>query len=890
MPDISGPLPHGPAIGPERVERPLLLGRAAELDQLDAIYMRAFQYHAPQLITVVGTQGVGKTRLLSEWLTRLVQRHPAGTPSRPRVYRCRAQKGAGSYSLASRLLKDRFGIADSDDDGKRLDRVRTILSDVFGDRRMAEVLYFLGPFLDLRVSEKPAGREDNAFIRAISFGPDENRHEQAIGRSVLRRFLELDSERSPLVLTFDDLHLGDDDSLSLLGELAQGLGGSPVVMVAAARPELFVRRPSFGEGDVDHHRVDLGPLSRPDAERHLRALLHKAEPLPASLVEDVCDLTGGNPFFIEEVVRAFREGGTITVVPGTQPGGDRWKIDAHRAAQVQLPMTVEEAIEARISSLSPDERDLLEKAATLGSVFWLGALVVLRRLDRAGERASFSIEERARIEATIEELVERDYLLRMPDSTVPGEIELIFKHNLEHDLIQKLLPTERARRYHLTAAEWLETKLPPRDEQSGEQLEFMGYLYERGGHPQRSASAYLAAADKARARYANEAAIDLYQRGLKQYQPDDALARIDPLHNYGDVLVRAGRSKEALDAFGQMLRAAWQLDHKAKAGAAHGRLARLYRGMGEYTEAGKHLRDALALFREAGDSRGVAAVEDDLGRVAFLRGDYAQALERHGRALDLRRALGDKRSIALSLHNLALVYASAGAPSEAVTRFQEALTLRREIGDRPGVVQSLVAVSSAWKERGDLERAVEVLGEALGLAREIGDRPEQAHILTRLGEVLIAQTHDAEAREHLGQAAELAQSFGDRLLSSESSRLLAEVYLQLGDLRTARNHARQALELAERVGSRPYEAMAHRVLGTVLAKGGITDEDRTQSDVHFTRAIEILGEVGAELELGHTYQSYARVLSARGDTDGATTFAERADEITQRLSPRTAKP
>ena len=75
----------------------------------------------------------------------------------------------------------------------------------------------------------------------------------------MRRFLELDAERTPLVLAFDDLHLGDDDSLTLLAELAEGLGGSPVLLVDAARPELFVRRPGWGSGSADHSRLDLPP-------------------------------------------------------------------------------------------------------------------------------------------------------------------------------------------------------------------------------------------------------------------------------------------------------------------------------------------------------------------------------------------------------------------------------------------------------------------------------------------------------------------------------------------------------------------------------------------------------------------------------------------------------
>jgi tetratricopeptide (TPR) repeat protein len=221
-------------------------------------------------------------------------------------------------------------------------------------------------------------------------------------------------------------------------------------------------------------------------------------------------------------------------------------------------------------------------------------------------------------------------------------------------------------------------------------------------------------------------------------------------------------------------------------------------------------------------------------------------------------------------------------------RFSEALAIRREIGDRPGVVQSLQAVASAWRDRGDVKRSFEVLSESLGLAQEIGDRLEQGNILTKMGEALARLGRDPEASDHLAQASELAQTFGDRALQSEAARLLAEVYAQMGDLKAARTEARRALELAEKVGSRTYAGMAHRVLGTILAKGGISDEDKQQADVHLQKSIEILGDVGHELELGRSYQSYADILHDRGDADGATTFSERATEITERLGPKAA--
>jgi tetratricopeptide (TPR) repeat protein len=883
---MSGPVQLPPeaqlsVTAPHRVSMPLV-GREAELDQLDAIFSRAVEYQAPQLVTVVGTQGTGKTRLVAEWLARLLARQAAGTAGRPRVYRGRAVAGAGSFALVSRILRDRFGIHESDDEPRRHEKVRTQLIGVFADRRMAEVAHFLGRYLDLR--DPNAG--DNAFIRAISLSEDP-RQEDRIARTVLRRFLELDAERTPLVLAFDDLHLGDDDSLTLLAELAEGLGGSPVLLVAAARPELFVRRPGWGSGSADHSRLDLPPLTRAESEKLLRGLLAKAEPLPRDLVDDACELTRGNPFFIEELVRVFHANGTVK----PSDDGGKWRVDSQRALEATLPMSVEEAIQARIASLSPLERGLLEKAATLGSVFWLGALVVLHRNEGEEGDHTFSIEERARIEAALEELIERDYLLQMPDSTVPGEAEYIFKHNLEHGLVLKLVPPDRARRYYRIAAEWLDARLPADDrEQTGEQLEHQATLYGKGGNRARAAERYIAAAGKARERYANDAAAELYARGLELLDDEDMLSRLDPLHDYGDVLQRAGKTKEALAAFQKMLQAAWRLDYTSKAGAAHGRIARAHRALGDYDAAEHHLDRALVLFRQAGDARGVAGVEDDLGRVSFLRGAYPQALERHGRALDLRRAIGEKRSLALSLHNLAMVHQASGSHAEAMMRFSEALAIRREIGDRPGVVQSLQAVASAWRDRGDVKRSFEVLSEALGLAQEIGDRLEQGSILTRMGEALARLGRDPEASDHLAQASELAQTFGDRALQSEAARLLAEVYAQMGDLKAARTEARRALELAEKVGSRTYAGMAHRVLGTILAKGGITDEDKQQADVHLQKSIEILGDVGHELELGRSYQSYADLLHERGDADGAATFNERATEITERLGPKTAPP
>src|SRR5262249_26061062 len=160
----------------------------------------------------------------------------------------------------------------------------------------------------------------------------------------------------------------------------EGLSGA-VVLLVLARPELFVRAPHWGTFEGDHTRLELRPLDAAEAERMLRSLLERAEQIPPRFVAEAVEMTGGNPFFLGELVRLVVADGTIT---SAQSG--RWRINAARASAAALPMTVEEAVQARIAALEPAERDVLEKAAALGNVFWTGALVVLTRLGHETDR------------------------------------------------------------------------------------------------------------------------------------------------------------------------------------------------------------------------------------------------------------------------------------------------------------------------------------------------------------------------------------------------------------------------------------------------------------------------------------------------------------------------
>jgi len=847
-----------PSVG--KVGAPLV-GRRHELNKLGQVLDRAIQYETPQIVLVLGSQGVGKTRLVEQWIQESVKEDYFQV----RTFGCHATQGAPSYSLFASLLRNRFELPQAGEG--ILESFRAQVEEVLEDRRLAEVLHFLGSFIGVSVP-------DNPFIRALEDAPGQ--HDQ-IARTVLRRFFELDAQRSPVLLVLEDLHLADDDSLSLFRELAESLEGAPVVLVGSSRQELFVRQPDFGAIEAELTRIDLGPLDEVYSEKLLRRLLERVRDLPDELVAEAVQMTAGNPFFMEELVRVLLSDGSIVVQ------GQDWQIDAELADDISLPVSVEDAVHARIASLDPGERDVLEKAATMGSVFWKEALICFSRLEReVAEKVDLWLAdvEHQTIQTIIDRLVEQDYILCLPDSSIPAATEYAFKHNMERDLIGKMISQDRMRQYHLFAAQWLETRLPDRSEA---QLEYVGGHYEKGGNRRRAAFFYVHAGDKARARYANEQAGIFYRRGIELLGLDDVLAKIEALHNLGDVCSVLGQNEEALRHFSEMLHNAWLLDNMPKGGAAHRRIGRIYRTLGEYDRALSHLNSSMRLFEQSRDIRGVAATLDDVGQVAWLKGEYERALEFHRRALAIKREIGNPRAIAVTLNNIGNVHLNSGAFKEAHDCFVEALEIRREVGDQVGVVDSLLNLGGTFRAQSDYSRAFDLWKEALALARQIGDRLDEAYLLIHLGEALIQLGQPKEAEEHLTESAMVARDLGDRRLKVEAGRILAEVKLATGELQGAEAEAQQAYDTSLKLGLKPETGAALRTLAEVVAAQEIDDARKARATSLFNRAIELFTDLGNDLELGRTFASFADYHDRCGLWEDADHFRSSADEIFNRL-------
>jgi len=856
---------------PPRAVRSALVGRQDALVSLKEIVARAIDFQAPQLITIVGNQGTGKTRLINELIQEVRELHPQA-----RVFHGAAERDANGklvrLAAITSVLRARFELTPSPDETDKL-RFQHEVRTVMASDQVSELLYFLGSFVGVNFTPTP-------FLAAVS---ENQRAHTDLSRTALRRFVELDAVQSPIVLVLDDLQWADNDTLTFVTDLMAGLTGCPVVILCAARPEMLVKTAGWGEGasSTDHTRIDLRNLEQPDAETMFRNLLSRCKEIPDDTIDTAVEMTGGNPAFLEQLVRLFIENGAIDTT------GPVWRLDPDLAAETELPVTIEEAIEARIAALASEERDLLEKAAVFGNVFWVSAVIALTRLELppdATPPAALEIEWgngediRRRVADLVHLLADRDYLLPLDadDSSIPGDVEVVFKHNLERELIVRSTEAGKLERYYLSAAQWLESKLSSlRDEQ----LEFLAGLYERGGDRRRAARCYLQGGDRARARYSPEEARNLYEKGLAMLGEADAPARLDALHNLGDVLEQAGKAEDSEKTFHKMLALAWRYDNLNKAGAAYSRLARVHRRLGHYDGAMDNLRRAQELFERSRDDRGIASSFDEMGRVHWLRGSYQQALEFHRQALGIRKALNDRRSIALSLANIGRVHHDSGNFKAAIAQFREALDLRRDISDLVGIVQSLCDLAGVYAEDNNHEQALELLGEARALAHEIGDKLALADVLSRTGEVKGAMGRGGEAVKDLTDAKQIATTLGDRVALAVTHQRLAQVQLSLGNLDAADQEARSAVAISQAIGLRAHIGCGYRVKAEVATALGQT----LQAEDDFRRAIDILAAVKHEIELARAYMGLATIKERAGNQAEAQKLRGKANDIFTRL-------
>jgi class 3 adenylate cyclase/tetratricopeptide (TPR) repeat protein len=434
----------GPARGVPYLRAPMV-GRDAELTVLDSVYARTVEESRPHVVTIYGDAGVGKSRLVQEFVDRVQDRDPG-----PLVLRGRCLPyGTGvTYWPLAEMLKAYAAIQDTDSATETLDKIDVV----------ATKLEDLGT----------GDAQHTAAILAYTVGvhdprtPTEAMDPQEVRRQVhvaWRAFFSALATSGPVLVIVEDIHWGDAALLDLLDELAERTQGA-VLFVCPSRPELVATRPTWGGGRRNAITVSLDPLGSDDAELLVRLLL-SVEDLPAALHARILERAEGNPFFLEEILRRLIDGGLVT-----REGG-RWRAQPG-IAEVDLPDSVQGVLAARIDLLHPEDKRALQAAAVVGRVFWGGP--VHRLTSGRAEPVPFDAE----LDQSLRHLEDRELVRHRVGSSFARQQEYIFKHILTRDVAYDTIPLRDRGVAHAQVGEWLEQVA---GERAGEFCELLAHHY-----------------------------------------------------------------------------------------------------------------------------------------------------------------------------------------------------------------------------------------------------------------------------------------------------------------------------------------------------------------------------------------------------------------------------
>ena len=663
--------------------RAALVGRERELDLLGDALARAQAEQAPQLVTLVGVPGIGKSRLVWE-LLQLVEVDPQLKVWRQG--RCLPYGEGVAFWALGEIVKAQAGILETDDADTAVAKLDRAVADLVGDEgEAAWVTAQLQPLVGLGAAATVGdGRRGEAF-------------------AAWRRFLEALAERNPTVLVVEDLHWADDALLDFLDHLVDWADDVPLLVVATARPELLARRPGWGGGKPNAATVSLSPLSEVDTARLVADLLGQGL-LPAELQAALLVRAGGNPLYAEEYVRMLVDRGYL------QRAGGTWRLE--RADQLPLPETVQGIIAARLDVLLPEEKALLQDAAVLGKVGWLGALAALGGLDPS------MIEER------LHALERRDFLRRERRSAVAGERQYVFRHALVRDVAYGQLPRAARADKHRRAAEWIQALSPDRAEDRAELL----------AHHYASALEYAQAAGQDTSMLAERARVALRDAGDRALDLNAFAAAVRgysaalELWPDGDperprLLLRLGRARFHADAAAANVLAEArdgllaQGDREAAA-EAESLLARLARWQGQGEAARQHARQAAALLERTGPSPAKALVLANLAASLLESSQHEQAIGVGRQAFEMADGLGLDELRARARNYLGCARVDSGDP-DGIADLEQAVAIAVQ-ANSPQSAMAYRNLAASVAALGDLRRGSELEAKGLEVAERFG--------------------------------------------------------------------------------------------------------------------------------------------------------------------------
>ncbi|MDQ6877470.1 MAG: AAA family ATPase [Candidatus Dormibacteraeota bacterium] len=743
-----------------------LVGRDRELRLLLDTFARTASDRRPHLFTLVGSAGVGKSRLVSEALATL-----ANSGARLLRGRCLPYGRGVTYWPIIEMLRPDTGITRADEHGAALAKLDRWLGELLaGDAQLPAIRARLAVMLGLLPPS--IGMPDTAAERV----------DKEIGWGI-RHYLDAVARGGPLILVVDDLQWAEPPVVETFEQLAERSSDVPMMLICIARPEFLEGRRDWAAGKPNSTTITLDPLTRDETGTLISRLL-EIEALPADLRGEIIERSAGTPLFCEEFIQMLIDEGRLI------RDGASWRATGPMR-EIRVPHSIQAVLAARLDSLPDGEKSILQAASIVGERFEVSQIE-----DMTGG---------ADPENGLESL-RRKGLVTGGD----GTDEMSFRHILIRDAAYASLPKSERAALHDRFGITLEREAgdpQPLTEILGHHAEraltisvelgIDGDLLEH--RARRALDWSLASADRASTRR------DLTTLDAALHNARDAVAHMPDgggLESRARLaLLEAERLVITADypAAARATAAAADLAEEAglPAVVAKARLSEAWianwAGMQEIDEFDRTVERAVDACRKAGDIAGEIEARHIGTNHQWALGRLGEFIEINEGLLAQARSIGDSAHAAAILVRLAPAYGMLGDQPAAERVLAEAESLATTLGFRNIGLGALMQRANRSTVMGDLDASERVHREFLAAAADEGAVQYHVAALRHLARVLLYQHRADEAATALDRAIELSETTGERWNRSEILGLRARAALLTGDLDAAEGFISRAL-------------------------------------------------------------------------------------------------
>ena len=824
-----------------------IVGRVGELAQMRREFESSSANRSCRLVTVLGAAGVGKSRMVREFLAY-------------------AQRSA--MVLRGRCPPYGTGIT--------YWPVKEALSELVsspGDRWTDQV------------SKAAAPEEAKRIVEQISaaVGPGQGTGSPDEIHWAIRRFIEVHAQRRPVVLVFEDLQWAETTFVDLILHIANESTGWPILLICVARPEFMEAHPRWAAGGRTSAILSLEPLTSADCGLLLSNLLDGRE-IDGGIRDQITAAAAGNPLFAEEMLSLLIEQGQLVELEG------RW-VAPQGLRTISAPPTIAALISSRLDGLPRSERTVLDLASVVGLTFDLAAVEAL-------------CEPPESVGESLTALVAKEFV--QPPESGHDRAPFVFRHALIRDAAYAGLGKERRARMHVRLADWL-----TRGERwAGESAELIGYHLERafqyrgelGSLSEESKALGVGAAGQLWVAGRNAmngrgdlpAAIAFLDRAVGMISDRDP-TYIEIRLDQAQALASLGRLEPAVSMIRDTLRRARELNERRLIARAEVRkmlVQDLITTPDWTTEASDVAQRAIRVLERVKDDVGLAEAYVLLASVRWSQCRASLTEAAHHRAADLYHRVGDR---AAELEQVARIGATAllgptpvGEAVEVVRRILD------EVGGFPRAEASVMTeLAHLMAMRGDFDAALGLSSEAATILGELGDRARAASLAPTPIWISLMMGDPATAEEMARSSHGTLRDLGARSAQGVVAALLARALFALGRVEEAESLAASIEEV------QPDDVRTRITCGAIRARALTSmdqlgaGESKAREIVRLAKQTDFINEEGdARLDLAEILrsvgQSDAAVRAAQSslscyERKGNLVSAERAREVLARF-------